>query len=221
MLKLLEFAYSVSNSRFRAIILKIIRKIEGDYFYGKTSSKIYKKYYDIEIGYGTISFTDLTRIAKGTTIGNYCTLSENTRIFNANHPAKCFTTHALLYNPIFGCSREDVLPRTRLIIGHDVWTGYNSIILPSVSSIGNGAIIAAGAVVTKNVEKYAIVGGNPAKFIEYRFTPEVIEKLEQSKWWLLSKEELIKNKEKYEKIVNFSIEDLKEQRNALLGKASR
>lgn len=217
----MENAYSVLNSRFRSIILKIIRKIEGDYFSGKTSSNIYKKYYDIEIGYGTISFTDLTRIAKGTTIGNYCTISENTRIFNANHPQKCFTTHALLYNPIFGCSREDVLPRTRLVIGHDVWTGYNSIILPSVNSVGNGAIIAAGAVVTKNVEKYAIVGRNPAEFIAHRFTPDVIEKLEESKWWLLSKEELIKNREKYEKIVNFSIEDLKKQRDALLERARK
>jgi acetyltransferase-like isoleucine patch superfamily enzyme len=221
MLKLLEKAYSISNSRSRSIILKIIRKIEGDYFYGETSLRILKKYHNVEIGYCMFCFTDLTRTAQGTTFGNYCTISENTRIFNANHPSKCFTTHALLYNPIFGCTNEDVLPRTRLVIGHDVWIGYNSIILPSVNSIGNGAIIAAGAVVTKDVERYSIVGGNPAKFIAYRFTPEVIEKLEQSKWWLLSKEELIKNKEKYEKIVNFSIEDLKAQRNALLEKASR
>jgi virginiamycin A acetyltransferase len=216
MLRLLEYAYSVSNGRLRSLVLKIIRKIEGDYFYGKTSLKIYKQYHDIEIGYGTMSFADLSRIARGTIFGNYCTISENTRIFNANHPPKYFTTHALLFNPIFGCTDEDVLPRTRLVVGHDVWVGYNSVILPSVNSIGNGAIIAAGAVVTKNVEQYAIVGGNPAKFIAYRFAPDVIEKLEQSKWWLLSKEELIKNKETYERIVNFSIDDLKKQRSAAL-----
>lgn len=221
MLKLLENAYSISNSRFRSIILRIIRKIEGGYFYEITSRNIYKKYHDIEIGYGSCGLIDLDKIAGGTTFGNYCGISENTRIFNANHPQKYFTTHALLFNPIFGCTNEDVLPRTRLVVGHDVWTGFNSIILPSVNSIGNGAIIAAGAVVTKNVERYAIVGGNPAKFIAYRFAPDVIEKLEQSRWWLLSKEELIKNKEKYEKIVNFSINDLKEQRNALLSKVSR
>lgn len=214
MLKLLEKAYSVSNTRFRSVILKIIRKIEGDYFLGKTSLAIYKKYHDVEIGYGTICFSDLTRdINRGTSIGNYCTISENTRIFNANHPSKYFTSHALLFNPIFGCTNEDVLPRTRLVIGHDVWTGYNSIILSSVNSICNGAIIGAGAVVTKNVEKYAIMGGNPAKLISYRFTPDVIEKLEESRWWLLSKEELIINRKRFEKIVNFSISDLKKQRD--------
>jgi len=136
---------------------------------------------------------------------------------NANHPPKYFTTHALLFNPRFGCTnRRVVIPRTKLVVGHDVWTGFGSIILPSVNRIGNGAIIAAGAVVTKNVDKYEIVGGNPAKHIAYRFTPDVIETLEQSKWWLLSKEDLIKNKEKYEKIVNFSIDDLKKLKKAML-----
>jgi acetyltransferase-like isoleucine patch superfamily enzyme len=220
-LKLLENAYSISNGRFRGIILRIIRKIEGGYFYESTSRNIYKQYYDIDIGYGTFSFADLTKIAKGTTFGNYCTISENTRIFNANHPPKYFTTHALLFNPWFGCTSEDVLPRTRLVVGHDVWIGYNSIILPSVNSIGNGAIIAAGAVVTKNVEGYTIVGGNPAKLISHRFTPDVIEKLERSQWWLLSKQDLIKNKEKFENIVNFSIDDLKRQRNSILSKAKK
>jgi virginiamycin A acetyltransferase len=71
------------------------------------------------------------------------------------------------------------------------------------------------------VERYTIVGGNPAKMINYRFTPDVIEKLEQSKWWLLSKEDLMKNKEKFEKIVNFSIEDLRRQRNSILPKVKK
>lgn len=213
-LKLLENAYSIPSIRFRRVILKIIRKIEGDYFYEETSRYIYKKYHNIEIGYGTAGLIDLDKIAEGTVFGNYCSISENTIIFNANHPPKYFTTHALLFNPRFGCTTEDVLPRTRLVAGHDVWTGLNSIILPSVNSIGNGAIIAAGSVVTKNVDKYAIIGGNPAKLISYRFMPDVIEKLEQSKWWLLDKEDLIKNKNEYEKIVNYSIDDLIRLRNS-------
>jgi virginiamycin A acetyltransferase len=211
-LKLLENAYSISNDRFRRIILRIIRKIEGGYFYEETSRNIFKKYHDIEIGYGTAGWIDLNKFARGTVFGNYCGISHDICRFNANHPPKYFTTHALLFNPLFGCTTEDVLPRTRLIVGHDVWIGLNSIILPSVNSIGNGAIIAAGSVVTKNVERYTIVGGNPAKLISHRFTPAVIERLEQSKWWLLSKEDLVKNKETFEKIVNFSIDDLRKQR---------
>jgi virginiamycin A acetyltransferase len=188
--------------------------MEGGYFYEETSRRLLKKYYDIELGYGTAGFIDLSKMMRGVKFGNYCGISKDVYRFNANHPPKYFTTHALLFNPIFGCTKEDVLPRTKLIVGHDVWIGSGSIILPSVNCIGNGAIIAAGAVVVKNVDRYSIVGGNPAKKIGERFTPDVIEKLEQSKWWLLSRDELIKNKTKFEKIVSYSIEDLIKQKNS-------
>lgn len=209
LLRLLEIAYAIPAGRSRKIVLKIIRKIEGGYFYETTSRNIYKKYHDINIGYGTAGFIELGKIAEGTTFGNYCGISKETRIYGANHPPQYFTTHALLFNPLFGAVEEDVLPRTRIVLGHDVWTGYGSIILPPVKTIGNGAIIAAGSVVTKSVDKYAIVGGNPAKLIRYRFTDDVIEQLEKSNWWMLTKDELIKNKRKFEEIVHFSIEDLK------------
>ena len=61
-------------------------------------------------------------------------------------------------------------------IGHDAWIGAGAIILPSVK-VGEGAVIGAGSVVTKDVAPYAIVGGNPAKVIKYRFEPEIIAKL--------------------------------------------
>ncbi len=69
-----------------------------------------------------------------------------------------------------------------LKIGNDVWIGANVLILDGVT-IGNGAIIAAGAVVTKDVPPYAVVGGVPAKIIKYRFNKEEIDFLEQLKWW--------------------------------------
>jgi len=211
---LLEKAYSIDNYRLRKIVFHLIRKMEGGYFYEETSRKLLKKYHDIELGYGTAGFIDLSKMARGVVFGNYCGISANVYRFNANHPPKYFTTHAFLFNPIFGCTKEDVLPRTKLIVGHDVWLGAGSIILPSVSSIGNGAIVAAGAVVVKNVDRYTIVGGNPAKKIGERFTPDVIDKLEQSKWWLLSRDDLKRNKTKFEKIVSFSIEDLIKQKNS-------
>lgn len=67
-------------------------------------------------------------------------------------------------------------------IGHDVWIGARAIILSGVT-IGNGAIIAAGAVVTKDVPAYALVGGVPAKLIRFRFKPNEIEFLDEFKWW--------------------------------------
>lgn len=68
------------------------------------------------------------------------------------------------------------------IRGNDVWIGANCIILDGLT-IDDGAVIAAGAVVTKNVPPYAIVGGNPARIIKYRFTPEQIRALLEIKWW--------------------------------------
>jgi acetyltransferase-like isoleucine patch superfamily enzyme len=198
-----------STGKIRRFILKSIRQLEGGYFYEDTSRSIYKQYFNIEIGYSSAGFIDVDKIAEGTVFGNYCGISENTYIYNANHPPRYFTTNALLFNPRFGCVKEDVLPRTKLIVGHDVWLGLNSIILPSVTSIGNGAIIGAASVVTKNIEPYSIVGGNPAKVIGYRFDRAVIKELEESRWWLLSREELIKRRHEFEKIVGLSIYDLK------------
>ncbi|MEY0719389.1 CatB-related O-acetyltransferase [Providencia alcalifaciens] len=72
-------------------------------------------------------------------------------------------------------------------IGNDVWIGVNSIILDGVK-IGNGAIIAAGSVVTKDIPDYAIVGGIPAKIIKYRYPPNEIKILNEISWWDLDEE---------------------------------
>ena len=79
-----------------------------------------------------------------------------------------------------------------MVIGNDVWIGANVSILPGVY-IGDGAVIAAGAVVTKDVEPYAIVGGVPAKVIRYRFSPKEIYILLKIKWWDWSVEEVERN----------------------------
>ena len=72
--------------------------------------------------------------------------------------------------------------RAPVVIGHDVLISLNAVILKGVH-IGNGAVIGAGAVVTKDIEPYEIVGGVPAKHIGWRFDPETRERIEQSKWW--------------------------------------
>ena len=69
-----------------------------------------------------------------------------------------------------------------VIIKNDVWIGMNSIILSGVT-IGNGAVIAAGSVVTKDIPDYAVAAGNPARVIKYRFTQETIDLLLNTKWW--------------------------------------
>lgn len=83
-------------------------------------------------------------------------------------------------------------------IGNDVWVGTRVLIMGGVS-IGNGAVVAAGAVVTKDVPPYAIVGGVPARVIKYRFPTDVVEKLENSKWWNLDVNILKSNIELFQK----------------------
>jgi serine acetyltransferase len=84
-----------------------------------------------------------------------------------------------------------MLERKPLVIGHDVWIGESAILLPSVSRIGNGAVIGAGSVVTKDVEAYTVVAGNPARKIRDRFNRSQVAYLEECKWWELDKGQLV------------------------------
>lgn len=97
------------------------------------------------------------RISGPLSIGSDVMMAPGVMIFTQNHETKDLSI------PM----RLQTAPKKKVTIGDDVWLGANALIMPGVS-IGNGAIIAAGAVVTKNVEPYAVVGGNPARVIKYR-----------------------------------------------------
>ncbi len=110
-------------------------------------------------------------------IGNYCSIADGVKfLLSGNHQYDIFSTYPyellVLCNPKAGIAAA----KGDIQIGDDVWIGANAIICSGVN-IGQGAIIAAGAVVTKDVEPYAIVGGNPAKLIKYRFNENVRKKL--------------------------------------------
>lgn len=87
-------------------------------------------------------------------------------------------------------------------IGNDVWIGINVTIKPGIT-IGDGAVIGMGAVVVKDVEPYAIVGGNPAKLIRYRFSPEIIEQLLKIKWWEWSDDQIRERLPDMDDVENF------------------
>lgn len=178
--------------RLRKIIIKIFLKREGGQMYSATLRKIYKEIHGIEIGYGSYGGCFSTiNIPSGTVFGNYCSVAPDIRVFRANHPKNTFTTHPLLYNPVAGYVKRDMLERPTLTVGHDVWIGELAVILPGVKNIGNGAIIGAGSIVTKDVESYSVVAGNPAKKIGQRFNEKIIAALKVSQWWTMEKEKLI------------------------------
>lgn len=187
-----------------SIVKKLIRKFLGKNIKAECQSEmlrqIWKSYYGVEIGTYTYGcFND--SFPSGTKVGRYCSISKGVKALNANHPIEevCLTPY--FYNKSLGFEVKDV-PRSQLNIGHDVWIGYGSIILSKCTSIGNGAVIGAGSVVTKDVPAYAIVAGNPAKVIRYRFEPKICEEIEKTRWWELPPEELIQ----YQKYMNQPVE---------------
>ena len=108
-------------------------------------------------------------------IGNYCSIAPNVQFVVASeHSYKTISTYPFKVKRMG--EEFEASSKGDIIIGDDVWIGLNSIILSGVT-IGQGAIIAAGSVVTKDVPPYAIAGGNPAKIIKYRFEPKIVEKL--------------------------------------------
>ena len=122
-------------------------------------------------------------------IGKFCSIACGTKfLFNcANHALKSLSTYTFpLFYEEWELEKSNITTawdnKGDIVIGNDVWIGYEAVIMAGVH-IGDGAIIAARAVVTKDVPPYTIVGGTPAKEIRKRFDAEVIQQLLILKWW--------------------------------------
>lgn len=120
-------------------------------------------------------------------LGKYCSISWNVTVGATNHPYKNVSTHSFPYFPRDGFVAENGLAAERVFIGHDVWIGCNSVIMPGVR-VGHGAVIGAGAIVTGDVPHYAVAAGVPAAIMKYRFEREIIEQLLEVEWWELAPE---------------------------------
>lgn len=129
-------------------------------------------------------------------IGKFCAIAAETRfIMTGDHKLDAFSTYPF---PIFQHGWEnafnifDLPVKGDIIVGNDVWFAYNTLIKGGVS-IGHGAIVAAGAVVVKDVPAYAIVAGNPAKVVKMRFDDSTIQRLLQIAWWDWNIEKINRN----------------------------
>lgn len=132
-------------------------------------------------------------------IGAFCSFADGVRIGVSMHETKGIATHHFFEHPRYGFTQanmdEDGTHAKRnpnIVIENDVWLGANVIVLPGVK-IGNGVIVGAQAVVTKDLPDYAIAVGVPAKVIRYRFTEDKIKLLNELKWWDWSDEILKEN----------------------------
>jgi acetyltransferase-like isoleucine patch superfamily enzyme len=117
-------------------------------------------------------------------IGRFCAISWDVTINAVGHPTDHATVSAFPYARRLGFVAHDMRREPVWVeIGHDVWIGAHAVLVPGVS-IGTGAIVGAGAVVTKDVEPYTIVAGVPARVLRARFAPDVVEILMDSRWWM-------------------------------------
>lgn len=162
-------------------------------------------YKDCKVGRYTYGYKTLMEwFSNVDSIGRYCSIAPTARIV-VNHSMDCISTHPFLDHPwfnewedfaeVYDCTERygkhddnhwkgesKIRSNKAVTIGNDVWIGANAVILPGVH-IGDGAIVAAGAVVNKDVDEYAIVGGVPAHRLRYRFDRDMIDKLLEIRWW--------------------------------------
>jgi acetyltransferase-like isoleucine patch superfamily enzyme len=139
-------------------------------------------------------------------IGRYCSIASNVKVLTGTHPIEGFvSTHPVFYSlgKQNGASYTDVQRfdeklyadknrKLGIIVGNDVWIGYGATIIGAVK-IGDGAVILANAMVTKDIAPYSIVGGVPAREISKRFDYETIQELMQFKWWDMDEKWLREN----------------------------
>ena len=123
-------------------------------------------------------------------IGRYCSVAWDVTIGAPAHPLNRISTHAFAYRKQFGLVQQDLpFPQKVTTIGNDVWIGCSAILISGVT-VGDGAVIGAGAVVTKDVPPYAVVAGVPARKLRDRFPPALQQVLLESAWWNWSPEKL-------------------------------
>jgi phosphonate metabolism protein (transferase hexapeptide repeat family) len=122
-------------------------------------------------------------------IGKFCAIAASVRIGAPNHPIDRPCLHRFTYCPEYYTAepiRDHAFFRQRrsnkVVVGHDVWIGHGVILLPDVT-VGDGAVLAAGAVVSRDVPPYTIVGGVPARPIRDRFPPGIAQRLIRIGWW--------------------------------------
>lgn len=143
--------------------------------------------------YGKINASTSGCANEGLDIGSFCSISSSVRfLLSGEHPLHYISTYPIRQKILH--KNMDTLSRGKIIVKDDVWIGENALILSGVK-IGQGAVIAAGAVVTKDVPSYAIVGGIPAHVIKYRFNPQIIQQLLDIDFSKLN-EEMVRKHEK-------------------------
>lgn len=155
-------------------IVEIITRIEGGHMLSLSLRDILREHHGVTVGdysYGSLLVPGMAD--PHTAIGRYVSVGPNVRRFGAAHPMQDASMHPFWYNPRLGLvGNERDVPRSAIEIGSDSWIGANVTILPGCTRIGVGAVIGAGAIVTKDVGDFEVVLGTPARQVATRLSAE-------------------------------------------------
>lgn len=189
--KILNYFLNVIEKKDKVTLSGFSRGIQNVTFEGKNAVPDGCNFSGkIKIGYATtLGYRNL--LGGTISIGKYCQLGVDVALHATNHPITYMTTY--INQNLFQGDLKQLKEENTITIGHDVWIGHGVIIVGNVT-IGNGAILAAGSVITKDVAPYSIVAGIPAKEVRKRFSETIIQEIETLQWWDKSEQELEKIK---------------------------
>jgi acetyltransferase-like isoleucine patch superfamily enzyme len=173
-----------SHAVIRHFCYSLAWRLEGGALYSGSVRDILRIHFGVEVGaysYGECLVPG--HFPHGVRIGRYVSIAAGVRVFLRNHPLERLSMHPLFYNPALGFVETDNIPPGALTIEHDAWLGERAIVTPKCHRIGIGAVVGAGSIVVRDVPDFAIVAGNPAKLIRYRFDETTQDLIRQSRWW--------------------------------------
>lgn len=183
--KLLERLYAAGPSY--GWFLRLIRRWDGGEMRSVQLRRLMRMHHGVTIGdysYGAILRRGV--LPRGTMVGRWCSVGQELIVRRRDHPIERLTQHPFFYNAKLGLVPRDTIALdgdNPLTIGNDVWIGDRVTILSGCRHIGDGAVLAAGAVVTRDVPPFAIMGGVPARMLRARFPEPIARLVAQSRWW--------------------------------------
>lgn len=174
----------------RRQVMRLLTSLEGGAMRSATIRRLMEEAHGVTIGAHSYGCFDPVRFPPGTHVGRYVSVGPGVWAFRRNHPSDRLSMHPYFYRPSLGAGSAADVATSPLTIDAGSWLGASVLVLPGCRRIGRGAVVAAGAVLTRDVPDYAVVGGNPARVIRYRFNDEAIAAAEATGWWRKSPAEV-------------------------------